>query len=107
MSIGSEYNCLLEERKKMEEIVDWDNTPVIKEMVALFTRDMNETIEFVENECTAEQFSWLSEIFDEIAIASNSKAFIKALRHTAEKYPKTTEKYNITFFIDCAEEQVQ
>lgn len=107
MSIASEYNRLLDERKKIEDIDDWDNTPVIKEMIKLFTSNMNETIEFIETECTAEQFSWLSEIFDDIARASNSKAFIKALRCTAKKYPQTTKKYNIEYFIDCAEEQIQ
>ena len=68
---------------------------------------MNETIEFIENECTPEQFSWLSEIFDDITRTSKSKDFVEALRHTAEKYPETTKKYNIKYFIDCAEKQVQ
>lgn len=75
--------------------------------IKLFIYNMNETIEFIENECTAEQFSWLSEIFDDIARASNSKAFIKAFRRTARKYPQTTEMYNIEHFINCAEEQIQ
>ena len=60
-------------------------------MIKIFTSDMNETIKFIENECTAEQFSWLSEIFDDIARTSKSKAFVEALRHTAEKYPETTK----------------
>lgn len=107
MLIGKEYNKLIEQRKKLGDIANWDNTPVIKEMIKLFIYNMNETIEFIENECTAEQFSWLSEIFDDIARASNSKAFIKAFRRTARKYPQTTEMYNIEHFINCAEEQIQ
>ena len=79
----------------------------MKEMIMLFTCNMNETIEFIKKECTAEQFSWLSEIFDDIARTSKSKAFVEALRYTAEKYPETTKKYNIKYFIDCAEEQIQ
>lgn len=48
-------------------------------MIKLLTYNINETIEFIETECTPEQFSWLSEIFSDIARASNSKAFLKSL----------------------------
>lgn len=33
MLIGKEYNKLIEQRKKLGDIANWDNTPVIKEMI--------------------------------------------------------------------------
>ena len=40
MLISTEYNKLLEKRKKIGDIVDWDNIPVIQEMIKLFTCDI-------------------------------------------------------------------
>ena len=67
------------------------------------TEDINESIAFLDNDCTADQFSWLSEVFDEIAETSQSQAFIEALKRTAAKYPDETEQYNLMSFIETAE----
>ena len=101
MNIKDEYQKLIDERKEIVEM-DWNET-VIKKMIALFTKDINETIKFVLEDCTEDQFSWLSEIFDQIVQKTKSKEFIEALRKTALKYPEETEDYNIIFFIDFAE----
>lgn len=71
--------------------------------IDILSRDINATIDFLEHDCTAEEFSWLSEIFDDIAKNTHSKDFISALRRTAEKYPEETMKYHIHDFIDSAE----
>ena len=73
-------------------------------MVDLLTEDINATVSFLDKECSEEQFVWMSEIFDEIAERTKSKAFIEALRRAARRYQKATEDYNIEYFIDSAEE---
>lgn len=74
-----------------------------KKMIALITEDISKSIEFLDNDCTAEQFSWLSEVFDEIAEITQSHAFIDALKRLAVKYPEETKTYNIMSFIESAE----
>ena len=103
MSMHEEFQKLIEERKKAEPIVDWEREPAIRKMVTLFTKDIGETIKFVLEDCTDDEYSWLSEIFDQIVQKTKSKEFIEALRKTALKYPEETEKYNIISFIDFAE----
>lgn len=73
-----------------------------EEMTDLFSADINKTILFLDV-CTADEFSWLSEIFDKIAEKTHSRDFISALRKTANKYPEETKQYNIVDFIDSAE----
>lgn len=55
------------------------------EEVDILSRDINETIAFFENECTAEEFSWLSEVFDDVAeklrAELSSIVFIKSQRN--------------------------
>ena len=76
---------------------------VIMKMIKLMTEDMTKTIDFLDHECTGDQFAWLSEIFEEIAEASQSHEFIAALRRAAKRYPEETKQFNIISFIDDAE----
>lgn len=73
-----------------------------KEMTELFSADISKTILFLDV-CTADEFSWLSEIIEEVAKRTHSKEFVAALRKTADKYPEETKQYNIVDFIESAE----
>ena len=68
--------------------------------------DIEGTVQYLRSDCTADEFSWISEVFDEIVIRTKSPEFISALRFLAEKYPEETEAYNIAPFIDSAEYQL-
>ena len=99
--ISDEYDALIEEREHTY-IMDF-REPVIMKMIKLMTEDMTKTIDFLDHECTGDQFAWLSEIFEEIAEASQSHEFIAALRRAAKRYPEETKQFNIISFIDDAE----
>ena len=103
----TEFHKLIEERSKIHP----DNDPAIekqwKKMAEKFSVDIEKTILFL-NECTADEFSWLSEIFDDIAEKTRSKKFISALRKTAEKFPEECKEYpGIYSSIDCAEHWIE
>ena len=106
MKLKEEYEKLLSQRTAIKGEVDYENSPIIKQMVMLMTKDINETIHFIDTECSGEQFVWLSEIFDEIAQTSKSNEFIDALRRATQRYPKETEEYNLAYFINSASEYV-
>ena len=91
--------------KKRASIDDEWYTEIEKyweKMTELFSKDINKTIQFLDV-CTADEFSWLSEIVEDIAKRSHSKEFVAALRKTADKYPEETKEYNIVDFIESAE----
>ena len=104
MQISDKYDALIAKREKMEGDINYDNDPIIKDMVDLLTNNIEETIDFLEKGCSEKQYVWMSEIFDEIAERTKSKDFINTLRKVSLKYPKATDEYNIGFFIDSAEE---
>jgi len=107
MSISEEFSTLILRRKSIEGDVDYENDKIIKDIIQLMTRDISATIEFLDNDCTEEQFVWFSEIFDEVAEKSRSNEFIAAIRRVAERYPEAVEKYNILYFIESAAEYVE
>ncbi len=107
MSISQDFNELIEKRKEYDSDIDYENNPVISAMIRLLTQNINQTIKFLNEDCSEEQLIWLSEIMDEIAETTNSKEFITACYRLADRYPATTQKYNIKFFIDSAAEYVE
>ena len=74
-----------------------------KKITELFANNMSDALRFLDIECTADEFSWLSEVFEDIAEKTQSGDFIAALRRLAEKYPEETQSYNVISFIDSAE----
>lgn len=107
--VANEYRRLLKQREAYDlhgADPDWDNDPVIQGMVKSLTADVNDTITFLD-ECTDEEFVWMSEIFAEVAEATKSQALIDALQKTATKYPEECERYHIKSFIDEAQDIVQ
>lgn len=73
------------------------------DLVDIVCEDMNSTIQYLLTSCTADEFSWLSEVFDDVVARNPRRDFIEALRFLASKYPEETTTYNIATFIDSAE----
>lgn len=93
--------CML--RKKIGLENDWQTEQWWNHVSDFASEHISETIEFIKDECTAGEFSTLSEIFDDIAQKTNSRDFINALKETAKKFPEECAKYNIQDSIDAAE----
>ena len=70
----------------------------IKKAAKVFTSDITATIEYIRNECTDEEFFWLSEMFEEIARKSQSMEFIDTLRERLSRVVK--DEYNQQAFIN-------
>ena len=94
MKIKDKYPEIIKLRETEEEL-PWDDMKSIKATIQLFTANLQETIDFLDNDCTADQFSWMSEVFDDISEKLQSWEFIDALERTADRFPKACSEYNI------------
>lgn len=106
-----EFKTIIAERERLSKETqdEWEYgiDKCRDKLISLLTSDIFATNEFLKTECTAAQFSWMSEIFDEIVEKTKSREFIAALRKVAKKFPEECEKYNIIYFIDEAEELLE
>lgn len=105
--IDNEIRSILQKR---EQIHSEDYIRIEKcweKEIEILCRDMSQTMEFIYNRCTGEEFVWLSEVFDEVAKESQSKEFISCLYETAGKYLEITKEYNLVEFIDSAKEFIE
>ena len=108
MSLKDEYVKIInlreeEDRKHLSELPDyWEKSPAINAEIELFSRNLQETVDFLDNDCTGEQLVWLSEVFEEISAKLQSWDFIDALNRCADKYPEECKVYNIRECIEYA-----
>ena len=107
MSIKEEYAVILRQRLKENGIDDapdyYETSPTIKAEIELISRNLQETVQFLDNDCTAEQLIWLSEVFEEISAKLQSWEFIDALKRAADRFPEECKRYRICDFISFAE----
>jgi len=50
------------------------------EMTDILSKDISATLEFFQNDCTDEEFYWLSSVFEDVAEKTKSPELIPALR---------------------------
>lgn len=77
-----------------------------KSVLSIISENFDGIIDYIENDCTADELSWLSEIYNDIIDIFPSERIIEALRKTADKYPEEVEKYNLIYCIDEAEDHL-
>lgn len=102
MNFAETYRKLLKQRLDTHDEALTFEEPFIKDAVHLFAKNIPEAISYLNNECTEEEYGFISEIIDDIAADSKSLKLIQAYAALAEKYPKETEDYNISSFINSA-----
>lgn len=106
MSIKDEYILILQQRLMDYGIDDapdyYESSSTIKAEIDLFSKDVQKTVQFLNNDCSAEQFVWMSEVFEEISAKLQSWDFIDALKRCADKYSEECKDYNIQECIEYA-----
>lgn len=76
--------------KSLDPNDDFEQEKCWKEMTDILSNDVPSAIHFLENECTEEEFYWLSPVFEDVAEKTQSKEFIQALRdRLAKTNPET------------------
>ncbi|WP_031556556.1 hypothetical protein [Lachnospira multipara] len=101
-----DINSFREVIKKHEETDDeWDYgiEQCRKKKIEILSEDIPSTIEFLKTECTAEEFSWISEVIDDIVDKYSSKELVEGYKTLMTKFPKECSKYNIAGVIESCE----
>lgn len=73
------------------------------EEIEILGEDVDATISFLQNECTAEEFSWISEIIDNLAERTRSRELVQAYKNLTDKFPEECKESNILESIKFAE----
>lgn len=71
--------------------------------IEILSEDISSTIYFLQNECTADEFSWISEIIDDLAEITQSRELVQVYKGLMVKFPDECKIYNISESIQFAE----
>ncbi len=101
--INEKIRKAIAQRSAVDDEWDYGVKESWKNVLTILSESIEGTISFIEKDCTCDEFSLLSEIYDEIIDVFPDERIISTLRNTAKKYPEETKKYNIDYCIDMAE----
>ena len=71
--------------------------------IALLSEDMSWTISFIKNECTDDEFFWMSEVFDDVAQRTQNREFIAAIKERIKSVADVGKARSVQTDIDFAE----
>lgn len=77
-----------------------------KKEVEILSEDVPGTIQFLNTECTADEYSWISEILEELIEKTQSKELLDCYSAIMSKFSEECKKYNIKGSIQYAEEML-
>ena len=91
--------------KQRADTVDEDDIMVErswKDMVAACVSDVPDTIKFIDTQCSADELSWLSEVFDELVEQTQYPELILSLRNAIIRNPEEDKHYYLMNNLDEA-----
>ena len=103
----NEFHTTLDKSIREEGSLKYDKREFWKEEAILFTKDINKTIDFINNDCSDQEFYILSEIFQEIAEISKSKEFLTAIIKRMESITDPEYIRSIDIDIDIAKSIIE
>lgn len=105
--LADEVRSFFEKRAQLHIEDYWNADKYRAEAVKILSRNISETICFLDSDCSASDLSWMSEIFEDIIDMTRSTDFIAALYRAAERFPDACRTYNIVSFIKDAESHLR
>ena len=95
---------MLKELNETEIEYDYGIEMCWKEEVKILSEDIPSTIEYLKNECTADEFVWISEIIDDLAEKTKSRELVECYKSLMAKFPEEAKRYHVDFCIECAKD---
>lgn len=73
-----------------------------EELTDALTDDIITTRKFLLEDCTADEASWVSEVYDDIVRKTQSQEYIGLLRKSIERFPEEAEKRHMSDNLNLA-----
>ncbi len=98
-----EFRKVIHEREQCHDEWAYGVEQCWKKEIEILTEDISSTIDFLKKDCTADEFSWISEVIDDVVEIAPSKELVQCYKELMVKFPEECSKYNIAGSIESAE----
>lgn len=103
----SKLEEILSKRKSLDPNDDYSTYDCWTQEINILSENIQETITFLESECTDEEFYWLSEIFEDVAYKTKSSEFIKCIKNRLNRVVDKSIIKSIQTDIEFAESNIE
>ena len=98
------FKEVIRRRKETHDEYDYGVEMCNKEEIQILAEDIPSTIEYLKNDCTADEFVWISEIIDDLAEKTRNRELMECYKILMGKFPEESKRYHVDFCIECAED---
>lgn len=106
-----DFRSVIKRREYVEEISHGEWAEGIEECwkneVEILSEDIPSTIEFLNNDCTASEYSWISEVFEDVIEKTSSRELVECYKALMSRFPEESATYNIAEIVEGAEKIVK
>ncbi|EPI46997.1 hypothetical protein [Gardnerella pickettii] len=81
------FKEVIKKRNETHDEYDYGVEMCDKEEIQILSEDIPSTIKYLQNQCTADEFFWISEIIDDLAAKTQSREIVECYKNLREKYP--------------------
>lgn len=100
------FREVIKQREETDDEWEYGVNLCWKREVDILSENIESTIDFLYDECTAEEYSWISEVLDDLLEKCPERKLIECYKSLMYKYPEETEIYHIEDFIRSAEDHL-
>ena len=91
MDINS-FRKVIKQREETDDEWDYGIEQCWKKEIEILSEDIPSTIDFLKNECTDEEYSWISEVIDDVVDQNPSKELVECYKSLKDKFPEEYAK---------------
>ena len=103
----NKFREIIKRREYVEEISQGEWADGIEECqkqeIEILSEDIRSTIDFLKTECSANEYAWISEVFEDVIERVPSAELFQCYKDLMLKYPDEYSTYNIAYSIEAAE----
>ena len=100
------FREVISQREGTNDEWDYGVEQCWKQEIEILSEDISSTIEFLNNECTADEYSWISEVLLDVLEKTPSSELVQCYKTLMQKFPEECEKYKIKEVVESAENLV-
>lgn len=87
-----EFIKIIEEKEQCHDEWTYGIEQCWKKGIEILSEDIPSTIKFLNAECTAEEYSWISEVIDDVVEKVPSRELVNCYKNLMSKFPQRVSK---------------
>ena len=101
------FKEVIHKRNETDDEYDYGVEMCWKEEIEILSEDVPSTVAYLKNDCTADEFAWICEIIDDLAVKTQSREIVEAYKNLGSKYPDMAKTFSFEFCVAYAEEALE